>query len=619
MFSFSLSYTQLFINEGKPPKSLNEEEKQVFIATIIDCPSIKKSTVKLIVKVHSYQNQDTVIKDNSKAILHVARDERAEKIEYGDKLIIYSYIQEPKTTANPQAFNYKRYLSIKNIYLQAYINQNAWRNISKRNGNVIMHFAIDTRNKFLKIFQECNMDIQEYGIITAMLLGYDDELDPDLEEKYCITGVSHILCVSGLHVGIIYMILSFFLRFLNKTKKKRTFRFFILLIGVWLYACITGLSPSVLRAATMFSFVAVGGMINKETNIYNSLLTSMFFLLLFNPLLIFEIGFQFSYLAVFGIVWTQRQLYLLYVPRTKVGNYIWNIMTVSTAAQVFTAPLSIFYFHQFPNYFLLTNIIVITLAPFIIGVGIGVLVVSFWEFAYKYLSWILINLIKGMNWTIIHIEKLPYSITENIDLSGVQVVFIYLLIILFFSAWFYRYKLCLFQAFICAILVTGMDIYKQIQIDKQSEITFYSINLGYTIGCIEGQYAVLICDSNTITSKQTYLYNIKNNHTYHRIKNMKQITGQHFIRFHDKTILIIDQPLISIPTTEKLKVDYVLLHDNVNISIETLKKMFDFEMIITSNKYSYYYLKNIRESCAQQFVPYHELKNQGAISIHFSP
>ncbi|MDR2409042.1 MAG: ComEC family competence protein [Bacteroidales bacterium] len=616
VLSLSVCYTRLFIDEGKPPQLLKENNSPAFIASVIESPSIRPTTVKLIVQIHSYQYHDTFRNDNSKAVLYVERDQKAEQIAYGDKLVFYSCLSEPPSPANPKAFDYKRYLSIKNIYLTSYIRENEWQKISEKNGTFIMHFATNIRNKFLKIFKECNMDTQEYGVITAMLLGYDDELDPDLEQKYSATGVSHILCVSGLHVGIIYMILSFFLRFLNKTKGQRICRLLILGTAVWLYACITGLSPSVMRASTMFSFVAVGSMLERRTNIYNSLLTSMLFLLLLNPLVIFEIGFQFSYLAVFGIVWIQRPLSLLYTPRTKTGNYIWNIMTVSFTAQLFTAPLSILYFHQFPNYFLLTNIIVITLAPVIIGLGIGVLVISFWEFACKYLSLALIYLIKSMNWSISNIEALPYSVTERIDLSALQVIFIYLLIVLLVSTFFYKNKLCLFHAFICAILILGLDIYKQIQTVNQKEIIFYSVKSGYAIDCIDGQNAVLVCDSNTIADQSEYDYHIGNNHIYHRIKNTKTITGLHFIRFHNKTILIIDQPVYPIPIKQKLKVDYVLLHNNVNVTVETLKKMIDFKMIIISGKYSYYRLANIRTACAQQIIPCHELKYQGALIVN---
>jgi competence protein ComEC len=615
IFSFSLSYTQFFINAGKPSFAEIKNEKQLFTATVIETPAIKTKSIKLVVRMEEYKQNKMFQNERIKAIIYVARDERSEKIIYGDKLLFCSYLNEPSEPKNPKEFDYKRYLFIKNIYIQSYADANSWQKISEKNGNPVMFFANSLRNKFLKIFQDCNMDVQEYGVIAAILLGYNGELDPDLIRSYSSTGASHILSVSGLHVGIIYMIIAFFLRFLNKTKKQQIFRSLILLVTIWLYACITGLSPSVMRAATMFSFVAGAGMLNRKTNSYNSLMASLLFLLCVNPLLLFEVGFQFSYLAVFGIVWVQKPLNLLYKPRTKAGSYVWDIISVSLTAQLLTAPLAICYFHQFPNYFLLTNIIVITLTPIVIGFGIAVLVFSFWGVVYQYLSLALMYLIKSMNWTITTIESLPYSVTGNIDISLFQVVIIYLLILILASAFLYKNKLFLFQGLACAIIVMGMDIHKQIQVNQQKEIVFYSLKSGYAIDCIDGRNSTLVCDSNTAIDRQTYDYSIKNNHIYHRIKETENIVEQHFIKFHNKTILIIDQPIYAMNIDQKQKVNYILLNNNINVPIDVLQKMFDFDMIFTDGSYSYYRLENIRKTCAEKMIPYHNLKNQGAVII----
>ncbi len=615
ILSFSLAYTQFFIAKGKPSPVSMGNDKHLFIASVIESPVIKTKTVKLIVEIEEYKHDGKFYPEHSKAIIHIQKNEQSQKISYGDRLLFYSYLNEPVGPKNPREFNYKRYLSIKSIHIQSYIEANSWQKISGKNGNPIIDFATNIRSKLLKIFQDCDMDIQEYGVIAAILLGSSDELDPDLERSYSSAGVSHILSVSGMHVGIIFMIVSFLLRFLDRNKSQRIIRSIILLITVWFYACVTGLAPPVMRASAMFSFVAIGGMLNRRTNSYNSLMVSLIVLLLLNPLLILEVGFQFSYLAVFGIVWLQRPLGSLYKARTKIGNYVWDIITVSFAAQLLTAPLAILYFHQFPNYFLLTNIAVITLTPIVMGFGIAVLVFSFWAFAYKYLSLVLVYLIKSMNWIIVTIEALPYSVTSNIDLSALQVGFIYLLILLFIAAFLYKKKVYLFQALLCLIIVMGIDLGKQIKVNQQKEIIFHSVKSGYAVDCIEGRASTLIWDHNMEENHQTYNYGIKNNHIYHRIKEVKNITGRHFIRVHNKSILIIDQPLYAIALERKLKVNYILLHNNVNIPMDVLQKMFDFDMIITGGSYSHYRLMNIRKTCAQKIIPYHELKNQGSMVV----
>jgi len=616
VFSFSLAYTQFFINKGKPSSVLVENtDKQLFMATVMEAPTVKAKTIKLIVKIKEYKRFENFQSANTKAIVYVQRDEQSEQIAYGDKLLFHSYLNEPSEPKNPQEFNYKRYLSAKNIHLQAYIDAYSWEKVSEKNGNPVIAFAINLRNKFLKIFQDCDMDMQEYGVIAAMLLGDEDDLDPDLLRSYSATGVVHILSVSGLHVGIIYMFIAFFLRFLERTKKQQVLRFVIILGTVWLYACITGLAPPILRSAAMFTFVAVGKLLDRRTNGYNSLLASLVFLLILNPLQIFNVGFQLSYSAVFGIVWVQPPLRLLYKAKTKAGKYVWDIITVSLAAQLLTAPLAILYFHQFPNYFLITNIAAMTLTTFVMAFGVAVLALSFWDFAYEYLSLGLKYSIKLMNWIIVKVEALPYSVMGNIDWSLLQIILIYLIIILLLAAFFYKNRTCLFQGIICAVIVIGMDMYKQLTVNQQQKIVFYSVKSGYAIDCIDGRNSTLICDAITANDPQTYNYSIKNNHIYNRIKTTEHIANQHFIDFHGKTILIIDKPIHTLALEQKLRVNYILLHNNLDISIDVLQSMFDFDMLITDGSYSYYRLKNIREQCAKKMIPYHELKNYGAMIV----
>lgn len=613
-----ITYTQLFIDQGKSPSGLSGNKKQTFIASIIESPVEKTNSIKTIVHINSYFASDNSWKrSDTKAVIHIQKNEQAKELQYGDKIAISSFLNEPSQANNPHAFDYKRYLSIKNIYLQSYVHTGNWTKIAERTGSPIIHIATDIRQKFLKIFADANMDIQQYGIIAAILLGYDDELDPELSRSYSASGVSHILCVSGMHVGIIFMIFSFLLQFLDKNKFQRTIRTFILLLTIWLYACITGLAPSVMRAATMFSFVAIAGVINRRTNSYNSLMASMLFLLCINPLIILELGFQFSYLAVLGIVWLQKAVHSLYRPKTKVGDHVWNIIAVSLVAQLFTAPLAILYFHQFPNYFLLANIIVITLTPVIVGFGIAVLVFSFWAFAYKYLSLGLMYLIKFMNWSILTIEKLPYSLTENIHFSPLEVIFIYVFIILLAFAFKYKNKQYLFQAISLAIVIIALDISMQLQVNRQKEIIFYSLRSGFIIEQIHGRNSTLYTDSTGLADKQTYDFNIKSNHTAHRINQINTLRNMQFIQCHGKDIFVVNQAIHAFEVKEKLKTDYVMLNTNVNISMDNLLKMIDFKMLLIGNNCSYYRSEAIRKTCTEKMIPFHDLKQQGALVVQF--
>ncbi len=618
MLLFGIIHTQLLIRQGRPPLELSGNKKQTLIASIIESPVEKTNSIKTTIRIDSYLGiNNSWTKSNTKAVIHIWKDSLSKDLQYGDKVVISSFLNEPSRANNPHAFDYKQYLSIKNIYLQSYIHSGNWTKIAERTGSPIIHLATDIRHKFLKIFADADMDIQQYDIIAAILLGYDDELDPDLSRSYSVSGVSHILCVSGMHVGIIFMIFSFLFQLFDRNKFQRTVRTFILLLIIWLYACITGLAPSVMRAATMFSFVAIAGVINRQTNTYNSLLASMLFLLCINPLIILELGFQFSYLAVFGIVWLQKAIHSLYHPKTKVGEHIWNIIAVSFVAQLFTAPLAILYFHQFPNYFLLANIIVITLTPVIVCLGIAVLVFSFWAFAYKYLSLALMYLIKLMNWSILSIEKSPYSLTENIYLSPLEVMLVYVFILLLASAFKYKNRQYLFQAIGFAIAIIVLDTSIQLQVNRQKEITFYNLPSGFAIEQTNGRNAILYTDSTELVDTQTYNFNIKNNHIAHRISQINTIGNMQFIQCHGKNIFVVNQSIHAFEVKEKLKTDYLLLNTNTNIPIDNLLKMIDFKMLLIGNNCSYYRSEAIRKACAEKMIPFHDLRQQGALVVLF--
>ena len=600
------AYTQIFIQYYSIPADFDNEAKQVFVATVEEPPTQKPKSIKLTTSIRSIYKDSLWHPCHYKAIIYLATDSLSQQIEYGDKILINSRLNRIEANKNPHAFDYVRYLRIKNIYLQSYCTENQWTKLAAKQGNPIMATAIHIRSKFLKIFEEARMDMREYGVIAAILLGYDDKLDPDLQKSYSSAGASHILCVSGMHVGIIFMIVNFFLKFLDKKRWQKILKASILLFTIWFYACITGLSPSVLRAATMFSFISFGGMLQQRTNTYNSLFASMLFLLIFNPLLIFEVGFQLSYAAVLGIVWLQRPLYQLYVCRTKIGDYVWNLITVSIAAQLFTAPIAMYYFHQFPNYFIFTNIIVIGLAFVVVCLGIAVLAFAFWPLVYKCLAMGLTYLIRFMNMAIEFIESLPFSTTQGISFSLIETILIYIFIICFAAIWLYKRKDCIFFAAIVCIVFLSLEIKTQLQIRNTSETIVYST------------HSTPIIDSFYKKSCHTYLFDTlalsdmyfatENNRIYHRINSLYCEIGQNPITINHKTYLQLKEKLY--PTNQHIIVDYLIIADNQHVyNLAQIKQMISFDKLLLGGNLYEYRKQQLIQQCDSLQIIYHNLKD----------
>ncbi len=428
--------------------------RQFVIAEVLEPIEGKGKSDKTVLKIKSVKTGKDWIDLRGKVMAYFEKDSLSENIKYGDCLLLDMNFQEVKPPQNPHEFNYKKYLENKRIYHQAYIKSGTWKFLKSNEGNVLFAFAYSLRDKLLKIFQDNGIEGQEYAVTSALILGYDEKIDPELIKQYAGTGAMHILSVSGLHVGIIYIVLNFLLSFLEKNRYGKIFKNIFLVLLIWFYALLTGLSPPVLRSAAMISFVIIGDMMNRHTNIYNTLLASALLLIIINPYVIRDVGFQLSYIAVFGIVAIQPGLNSLWLPDNWLLNKIWAITTVSIAAQLATFPLGLFYFHQFPNYFLITNLIVIPLSSLLIYSGILVLLSSFFSWLSMIIADILIIIVKTLNFLVKYIENLPFAVLRGISVNTTEMILIYLIILALIVFFIRNNKMFLKYALMLMILLS---------------------------------------------------------------------------------------------------------------------------------------------------------------------
>ena len=297
---------------------------------------------------------------------------------------------------NPHQFDYKFYLAKQGIHQQVFLEKEGFKSLGLDQFSFI-GVAAKIRDKVQESLQKYYFKVDELAVINALLLGQRQEISKDLIEDYSKAGAIHILAVSGLHVGIILLILSSLLKPLERIKNGRVLKTILIVLLLWMFAFVAGLSASVVRAVAMFTFLAIGLSFKRKNVILFSLITSMFFLLLFKPMFLFDVGFQLSYLAVFGIIWIQPKLYKIYKPRFKLDDKIWQLFTVSVAAQLGVLPLSLYYFHQFPGLFLLSNLLIIPFLGAILIGGIIIIILALTDFLPQFLAEIYGYIISLMN------------------------------------------------------------------------------------------------------------------------------------------------------------------------------------------------------------------------------
>ncbi len=334
---------------------------------------------------------------------------------------------------NPHEFDYRAFLARKGIHFRQFIGKD-FQVLEKAGELSLEFFLVNFRNLLATRLRDQIPDPQSEQIALALLLGQKQSLDRDLREGYVQTGVMHILAVSGLHVGIIYALFLGLLKPLRLSKKwSRIYLLFVVLL-IWVYAVVTGLSPSVVRAATMFSLLSLGQLRERKPSIFNILAFSAMLMIAVNPEVIYEVGFQLSYLAVAGIVLIQPLILNWWLPRNRILEYFWQLTAVSLAAQLATFPLSVFYFHLFPTYFLLGNLLIIPLAFLIMQVGVPLILFGWVPYFGDGLGWFLSKLIWCQNQLIQLLQLLPWGKIDRLTISPLSMI-LFWIVLLVWSAW----------------------------------------------------------------------------------------------------------------------------------------------------------------------------------------
>jgi len=624
---FLLGYSNLILNkESLEENHLLHAEEVEYYKGYIDSPSEEKpNTHKYDFVVEAVKTDSNWQKAHGRIYLYIKKDSTT--LSYGDQLLVKGNPDEISEPMNPGEFNYKRFLSFNNVYHQDYLTYN-FSVIGHEVPNPILKRAYELRAKASSILTTYLGDSRENNIAQALVLGVKDGLDREIEHAYSASGAMHVLAVSGLHVGIIYGIILLFFKPFRKTKVRNWLLAIFSLIILWSYALVTGFSPSVLRAVTMFSFIAVAQASGRNTNIYNTLAASGFILLLFDPYLIMSVGFQLSFLAVFGIVYIQPRLY----NAIEVDNYwldqVWAITAVSIAAQIATIPLTLLYFHQFPTFFLVSNLAVIPGAFVILCSGLLLLFVSPFPALAELVGWLMQKLIYIVNFIVFEISEIPYSQITDIEITTLQAWFIIgcILCILFL----FRLKKLEYLIY-TAVLASSfalVEFTQTLEAKRQNKITIYRVNKHTAIDFTKGTKSHLFTDSVFRNDSEGLMFHVRPNRLYsgivdHSFLNEENVPfirtvrhGMRLVHWYNLDILILnDLGRKRLKLKEQLPVDYVLVASDFNKKVEWIDNNLTFEKIILDGSLNWYDAKNLKSELDSMDVGYYSVYHDGAMEI----
>ena len=591
-------------------------EKDALVVTLDEPPVEKTKSLKANATVRYLLHDSKSIPVTGKIIVYFKKDTSQLQLSYGSKIIFKKSLQEIKNSGNPGGFDYKRYALFQGITHQVFLKQDEFEVLDGKNEDWFKKFIYRSRERVLNILRKNIPGDKELGLAEALLIGYKDDLDQKLVQSYTNTGVVHIIAISGLHLGLIYWLLALLLKPLKNRKKVKWLRPVLIITGLWLFSILAGAQPSILRSALMFTCIVLGESLSKKTSIYNTMAVSAFILLCINPYWLWDVGFQLSYAAVLSIIIFMRPIHNWFYIKNKALDFIWKLNAVTLAAQILTVPLSIYHFHQFPNYFILTNFVAVPLSSMILLGEIFLCAIAWMpavaSVAGKLLSW----MIWLMNTWIERIESLYFSLWDGLQISILQAI---LLIVFAAGASYWlmeKVKRGLAIGLVGLLGFVVLRSYSFIQTDRQQKIIVYNVPQRRAVDFIDGRNYFFVGDSDLLADDFVRNFHLKPSRILFRItpsdslKNFWQ--SDNYIRYNNKNILLLDSSISFQPTDNKPVIDLLVISKNPKVYIAKLAAAMSIKQVVFDGSVPPWKTTYWKKDCDSLHILYHDVTTKGA-------
>jgi competence protein ComEC len=567
-----------------------------------------KSTQKNKRYISALKNLDSE-RSFGKVILNIPKEDTIKNLKTGSRLEVIGIVLKNKNPLNPNLFDYGKYLENQEIYAQVYTKPNQIK-ITNYEAGLWASFS-NFRETIISNLEQSAISKEELNVLNALILGQQQDISPEVLKDYQNAGAVHVLSVSGLHVGFILLFITFLLKPISNTRKGSLLKLIIIILSLWSFAILAGLSPSIVRSVTMFSFLAIGVHLRRTVNIYHTLLVSMLLILLFKPSFLFDVGFQLSYLALFFILWFQPVLSNIWQPKNKIIKYFWDIVTVSFAAQIGAMPLSIYYFHQFPGLFFVTNLLILPLLGIIMAVGVIAILIATFHTVPEFIAKSIALLIYLLNGIIHRVASFDVFVFRNISFSTAMLLSSYLVIILIIL-WFKRptfKKLTI--ALTSVILMQIIFIIqkketlnnRELIVFNQRKNTIITQRIGNAVTVFSNDSIIKNLNSSLLV--QSYLVG-----NFCIIKEKRNI--ENLLYFKNKKILIIDESNVYL---KNKKPDIVIITNSPKLNLDRLFSKWKPEQVVVDGSNYKTYIKIWEATCSKEKIPFHNTNEKGYIKL----
>ncbi len=613
-----VGYVLSYMSDKQTVRLSGESVDGVFEVEVIKYPIEKNNSVLVDAKIIRQSCRDMSIDLSGQKIkLYFQKDTSVLQIQCGDKILLSTTLLLPQPKGNPYEFDYGNFLIRNGICATGYVANDSWHPTGVATGFSPMRWSKQIRQRLLNIYRQLNIYGDEFAIISALTLGYTDAITPEIRDSFSATGTAHIIAVSGLHTGVIYLILSLLLSFIDKNNKTKSIKPLLIIVCLWFYAFLTGFSPSVCRAALMFSLFEIAKLMGRERSIYNTIFLSAFIILLVNPMWLLHVGFQLSYLTVLSIVYFYPKISKFILFKNRMLRCLWEMIAVSVSAQLAAAPICLYYFHQFPNYFVIANIGAVFIATLMIYTALLLFVISSVPLVSSFVANILVYETKGLYGWLSIIADFPFS-TTTYALPMLEVVVLYgmiLCIALLFYKQRYRYFVfCLLLAILCGFI----SVFYKFKTLSFSELVVFDDSRNIIINITDSEQNIVFTTDSVaaqIACRTNWIYRYSPQPQYIMMGKDCQVMP---FCFDDKKYLILSSDSISSFDSETvLNVDYLIVSKGAMCVKEVLEGNIKTQNIIILSGVGAYQKRKLKNDAKKYNITCYDIKDKGAFVVKY--
>lgn len=564
---------------------------ETYIGYVAETPQYKPRSIAY--KIH-------LEKEDVNVVCYFEKDTTQLPLGVGNELVFMAQLQPFKNAGNPDDFDYERYMYNQGFVANVYLTNNSWIATGKSKSSLKI-LALKVRQKIMDFYQSLDFEGDELAVLSALTLGCQDTVSDDLMQGFRTTGTVHILSVSGLHTMIIFSILSFALSFISRSSRFYRIRPILIILLLWMYAFVTGLPPSVVRASAMLTVFCMADLFgNRKHSSLNGLYIAGFCMLFYNPFWIFDIGFQLSFLSVLSILILHHRMSRMLIVQNRFLKPVWQMFCLSIVAQLATFPLCLYYFGTFPTYFFIANLVIVPLVT-VITYGIGVIALSwvvslFIPMYSDVIYWLPVHivklLLKGMNFIVEFWQYLPFALIQDVNLSFIQLVLLVAIIItLLFACIKYSSKSLIISLVLMVSLV--LLVLKDDLTEQENQLIVYNRN---------GSTDIRVNAKGDLCSLDSVVTNLTNP----------------VVVFGDDKLLILNAVLDdSLEAKEQYIVDCIVVTGNANYSLNSIEERYNTSKIILDGSLKMPVRKQLTKECENRNILLYDVTKKGAFSLKF--